>query len=225
MPEFVEVERDRPSLKTPLLHLLEDDATQLNDYLDDPTDPVLCVPEQDHDHYWRLLNSGPESSLGGPGSTMNFWQLLADSERLTLGIRMHSVAAFLSMPNSDGVVLGGNSGRGFNDNSVRGYPLRLTLTTTDVVMYDEEILSVKGGRMVKDDQQVPADEEVRNEQTRKTCALRHLDGYPDTKVIDPIKENYPACTVPLSATTQLHVTPEILCNRHYAQCGTRSFNT
>ena len=47
---------------------------------------------------------------------MNFWQLSAGSERLTLGVKMHSAAAFISMPNSDGVVLGGNSIRGFNDN-------------------------------------------------------------------------------------------------------------
>ena len=50
-----------------------------------------------------------------------------------------------------------------------------------------------------------------------TCALRYLDGHPDSKVIDPIKENYPACTMPLSATTPTHVTPEILCNTQYAQ--------
>ena len=61
------------------------------------------------------------------------------------------------------------------------------------------------------------DEETRKEKARKTCALRYLDGYPDTKVIDPIKENYPARTMPLSATTPLHVTPEILCNTQYAQ--------
>ena len=103
--------------------MIEEDESNLNDYLDDPTDPVLCVPEQHHDHYWRLLKSQTESSLGGPGSTMNFWQLSAHSERLTLGVKMHSTAAFLSMPNEDGVVLGGSSGRGFNDSTVRGYPL------------------------------------------------------------------------------------------------------
>ena len=77
--------------------------SDLNDYLDDPTDPVICVPEQDHDHYWRLLKSRPESSLGGPRSTLNFWQLSARSERLTLGVKMRSTAAFLSMPNEDGL--------------------------------------------------------------------------------------------------------------------------
>ena len=63
MPELVELERDQPSLKTPLRRRLEDEVTNLSDYLDDPTDPVICVPEQDHDHYWRLLNSRPESAL------------------------------------------------------------------------------------------------------------------------------------------------------------------
>ena len=104
MPEFVEIDGDQPSIKTPSLHMLEDDVINPSDYLDDPTDPVLCVPEQDHDHYWRLLNSGLESALGGPGSTMNFWQLSAGSERLTLGVKMHSAAAFLSMPISDGAI-------------------------------------------------------------------------------------------------------------------------
>ena len=168
--------------------MLEDDELNLSDYLDDPTDPVLCVPEQDHDHYWRLLSSSDESALGGPGSTMNFWQLSAHSERLTLGVKMHSAAAFLSMPNSDGVVLGGNSDEGFNGNTVRGYPLRLTLTTMKRFRGDSPDMCSK----------VP-------------------DGVPDAKVIDPIKENYPACTMLLSATTPLHVTPEILCNKQYAQ--------
>ena len=79
---------------------------------------------------------------------------------------------------------------------MRGYPLRLALTTrqvTDVIMYDEDILCVKGGRKVPDDADEILDEEEKRETTRKTCALRYLEGYPDTKVIDPIKENYPAC--------------------------------
>ena len=121
-------------------------------------------------------------------------------------LKMHSTAAFLSMPNKEGIVVGGNSSRGFNDNTMRGYPLWLTLTTrqvTDVVMCDEEILSVKlvkGGRQVTADLSKPMDEETRErERVRKICALRYLDGYSDTKVIDPIKENHPACTMPLSA--------------------------
>ena len=73
MPELIELDGDRPSIQTPSLHVLDDDETNLSDYLEDPTDPVLCVPEQGHDHYWRLLNSSLESHLGGPGSTMNFW--------------------------------------------------------------------------------------------------------------------------------------------------------
>ena len=98
--------------------------------------------------------------------------------------------------------------------------MRLALTTrqvTDVVMYDEDILCVKGGRQVPDDTDETLDEEVKRETTRKTCALRYLDGYPDTKVIDPIKENYPACTMPLSSTSPVHVTPEIMRNAQYTQ--------
>ena len=151
---------------------------------------------------------------------MNFWITSAGIERLTLGVKMHSAAAFLSMPNSEGVVRGGNSDRGFNDNTTRGYPLRMTITTrqvTDVVMYDEDILAVKGRRRVKDEHGSSLDDETRREETRKTCALRYLEDYPDTKVIDPIRDNYPACTMPLSATAPLHVTPEILCNKKYAQ--------
>ena len=80
-PEFIELDGDRPSIQTPSLRMLEDDETNLNDYLEDPTNPALCVPEQYHDHYWSSL----ESHLGGPGSTMNFWDTSAGVERLTLG--------------------------------------------------------------------------------------------------------------------------------------------
>ena len=158
--------------------------------------------------------------FGGPGSTVNFWKLSAHSERLTLGVKMHSTAAFLSMPTADGIILCGRTTRGFNENTMRGYPLRLaTLTTrqvTDVVMHDEDILRLKGGQQVPDNLNGILDP-VKREAVRKVCALRYLDGYPDTKVIDPIKENYPACTMPLSSTSPTHVTPEIMRNAQYAQ--------
>ena len=104
---------------------------------------------------------------------------------------------------------------------MRGYPLRLTLTTrqaTDVVMYDEDILCVKGGRQVPDDIDEILDKEVmKRETTRKTCALRYFDGNPDTKVIDLIKDNYPACTMPLSSTSPMCVTPEIMRNAQFTR--------
>ena len=90
---------------------------------------------------------------------------------------MHTTAAFLSMPNSDGIIKGGKTSRGFNENSMRGYPLRLTLTTrqvTDVVMYDEDILRVKGGRQVPDDTAEILDEEEKRETTRKVIKLLNL---------------------------------------------------
>ena len=123
------------------------------------------------------------------------------------------------MPNADGVVLGGTTDRGFNDNSARGYPAWLTLTTrqvTDVVMNDQEILSVKGGRQVSEPEPY-LDDETRNERIRQICATKYLYGYSDSKVIDPIRERYPACTMPLAATSPAVVTPEILNNPQYVQ--------
>ena len=58
------------------------------------------------------------------------------------------------MPNRQGIITGGASTGGFNDGSVRGYPLWLALSTrqvSDVVHLDEDILRPKGGRHVKAD--------------------------------------------------------------------------
>ena len=98
-------------------------------------------------------------------------ELSAHAQRLTLGVKMHSTAAFLSMPNKDGIITGGRTARGFNENTMRGYPLWLPLRA-------------KGGRHVPDDSQTILDPEENKDAVRKTCALRYLDGYPDTKVID-----------------------------------------
>ena len=81
MPQFIELEIGTPTLTSPALHMLNEDESDLNEYLGDPTDPVLCVPEQDHDEYWNILRGAFECRFGGPGSTVNFWQLSAHSER------------------------------------------------------------------------------------------------------------------------------------------------
>ena len=60
---------------SPVLHWLDDEETDLNDYLADPTEPVLCVPSQDNDQFWRMKLQYRESWYGEPGSTMNYWQL------------------------------------------------------------------------------------------------------------------------------------------------------
>ena len=136
---------------------------------------------------------------------------------------MHSTAAFLSMPNEDGVVLGGTTDRGFNDNSTRGYPTWLTLTTrqvTDVVMYDEEILSIKRGRQVSEPE--PYLELLRPE-VRELARFVHQSismGIRTPEVVDPIKENYPACTMPLACTCPSVVTPEICVQYAQEVCTT-----
>ena len=185
----------------------------------DPTDPVECLPDQDDHDYWSKIRSAHECKFGGPGSTMNFWELPAHSERLTLGVKMHSTAALLSMPNEHGIILGGKTPRGFNENTMRGYPLWLPLTTCQVsavVMRDEDIFREKVEDTYQNNGQEILDPEENREAVRKVCALRYLDGYPDTKVIDPIKENFPPCTMPLSSTSPTYVTPEIMRNQQYA---------
>ena len=139
MPDFRQAQEEMPDIVTPDLHWLADEEADLNDYLKDPINPVLCLPGPDNRLYWDLRVTGGESMYGEPGSTRNFWQLSMHSQRLTLGMKMQSTAAFLSMPNADGVVLGGLPNQGFNDNSARGYPAWMSITTrqvTDVVMND-----------------------------------------------------------------------------------------
>ena len=85
---------------------------------------------------------------------MNFWAQSSFIDRLILGVKMRSTAAFLSMPNKDGFITGGKSTRGFNDNTLRGYSLWLPLSTgqaSDVVQLDEDILRPKGGGHEQDD--------------------------------------------------------------------------
>ena len=130
---------------------------------------------------------------------------------------MHSTAAFLSMLNKEGIVMGGTPGQGFNDNSARGYPAWMTITTrqvTDVVMNDQEILAVKGGRQVTGPEPY-LDDVARQERIRQICVSKYLYGYSESKVIDPIQLNYPACTMPLASTTPAVVTAGILCNPQY----------
>ena len=185
MPDLQQATEEMPDIVVPELHWLEDKEADLNDYLKDPTHPVLCVPGPDHRLYWDIKVQCRESMYGEPGSTRNFWQLSLHSQRLTLGMKMQSTAAFLSMPNAEGIVLGGPPDQGFNDNSARGYPAWLSITTrqvTDVVMYDLDILSVKGGRQVQGPEPY-LDDVARAERIRQICASKYLYGYPESKVI------------------------------------------
>ena len=102
-----------------------------------------------------------------------------------------------------------------------GYPLLLTLSTqqfSHIVCSDEEILRPKGNRL-------PADHEMshredpsdRREEIRQARSKFYLEDYSDENVVDPIKEFFPACTMPLSCTCPLTVSPAIMYNREYAQ--------
>ena len=217
MPDFRQARAETADIVTPDLHWLADEEADMNDYLADPLHPVLCLPGPDDIQYWDLKGLSSESIYGEPGSTRNFWQLSMHSQRLTLGMKMKSTAAFLSMPNANGIIMGGPPDQGFNDNSARGYPAWMPITTrqvTDVVMNDQDILAVKGGRQVAGPEPYMNDME-RLDRIRQVCASRYLSGYPVTKVIDPLQVNYPACTMPLAATAPLVITAASLCTPQY----------
>ena len=120
------------TLICPELTPINDDGQGLREYMQEPTDPVRCLSEEDETGYWQMRASSRESYHGGPGSTVDFWRQSSFSDRLTLGVRMHSTTAFLSMPNAQGTITGGATTRGFNDGSEQGYPLWLVLATRQV---------------------------------------------------------------------------------------------
>ena len=125
---------------------LPDDG-QGQEYMLEPTDTVQCVPDHDDPFHWHFIRSTAEASLGGPGSTVDFWKQSLYIDRLTPGVEMHSTAAFLSMPNEEGIITGGATTRGFNDGSQRGHPLWLELSTKqvrDVVCLDERDSPLQG---------------------------------------------------------------------------------
>ena len=169
MPHFEQL--GDTSLVAPELCLLDESESDLREYMLEPTDPVVCLPDQDDPYYWSKRRSADECKHGGPGSTMSFWEQSAYIDRLTLGVKTRSTAAFLSMPNKSGVVTGGKSIRGLNDKTVRGYSLWLPLSTrqaSDVAQLDEDILRPKGGRHVKDESDEIEDLEKRREAVRQT---------------------------------------------------------
>ena len=86
------------SLVAPELRHLEESESDMNEYMLEPTDPVVCLPDQDDPDYWVERRSADECKYVGPGSTMNFWAQSSFIDRITLGVKMHSTAAFLSMP-------------------------------------------------------------------------------------------------------------------------------
>ena len=85
MPQFIEL--GDTSLLSPQLKPLDERESDLNEYMDDPTDPVICVPEQDHDNYWSILRGTHESMFGGSGSTVNSGSCLLTQKDLLYGSR------------------------------------------------------------------------------------------------------------------------------------------
>ena len=164
---------------------------ELQEYMQEPTEPVRCLPDVANFVYWKRKASSLECRHGGPGSTIDFWLTSSFITRLTLGVKMHPTAAFLSMPYANGIVIGGAIARGFNDGTERGYPLLLTLSTrqvSDIVKLDEEILRPKVGRLHSDGP-VPAYEDS-------------SEGLEASDMCAPIPKGPRACMVPTSCEAQ-----------------------
>ena len=68
MPQFTQL--GVTSVASPDIDFLDQDESDLNEYMLDPTDPVVCVPEQDDPEYWSLLRGTHECKFGGPGSAL-----------------------------------------------------------------------------------------------------------------------------------------------------------
>ena len=54
MPDFQQATHEMPDIVVPDLHWLDDEEADLNDYLKDPTHPVVCLPGKDHRLYWGI---------------------------------------------------------------------------------------------------------------------------------------------------------------------------
>ena len=76
---------------------------------------------------------------------------------------------------------------------------------SDVARFDADILRPKGGRHVKDGSALVSGDQQENV---RVCATCYLERYSDTKVIDPIKENF---------SSPLTITPAIMHSQEYAK--------
>ena len=67
MPDLRQAVEEMPDIVTPDIHWLADEEADLNDYLKDPTNPVVCVPGPDDRLYWDIKVLCSESMYGEPG--------------------------------------------------------------------------------------------------------------------------------------------------------------
>ena len=104
------------------LTLVSEGEQELQEYMQEPTHQVRCLPDWTDPEYLKLKASSWEARHGGPGSTVDLWVMSSFITRLTLGVKMYPTAAFTPMPNASGVITGEEPSRGFNDGTTRGYP-------------------------------------------------------------------------------------------------------
>ena len=169
---------DSSLIAFPPLTLVPEGEQELQEYMQEPTQPVRCLPDWTDPEYLRLRGSCWEARHGGPGSTVAFWVMSSFITRLTLGVkcirqqpsrrcRMHQVS------------------------SLEEKPLEVSTMVSDVMEFDAELLRPKVKRL-RNDGPMPAsgDPSDRLQTIRQLCATYYLEGYPDAKVVGPIKDNF-----------------------------------
>ena len=78
-------------------------------------DDFLCLEDIDPSNRDEVQLKFPECTLGDLGSMVKFWRI-SQADRITMGFKMPTAAAFTSMPNYEGIIAGGGGQpRGYND--------------------------------------------------------------------------------------------------------------
>ena len=80
---------------------------EIQEYMTEPSQPARCLPDLMDSAHQFYQSVSKECRFGGPGSTINCWAVSVSAMRLTLCVRMHPTAAFLSMPNASGTIAAG----------------------------------------------------------------------------------------------------------------------
>ena len=69
--------KDSSVIYSPSLTCVDEGQQKSQDYMLDPTNPVLCLSDVVNSQYWYYRQNELECQHGGPGSTVNFWRIVS----------------------------------------------------------------------------------------------------------------------------------------------------
>ena len=110
----------RSSFLSPPLDTVAMGDQETTDFLKDPGRPVLCLQDIFPSQQAYACQTEPECTYGSLGSAVNFWKASQKADRISMGFKMPTNAAFNSMTNKDGIiVVGRTQARGHHDGTPR----------------------------------------------------------------------------------------------------------